>query len=93
MSEVWLDEPPPENRSGRRGKYDWDAIVAALQERPGQWRLVVEGANRGLYSAIKARRMVALQDPDWEFEVRSRNTDRENNTADIWMSATPREEN
>lgn len=95
MDEVWLDEPPEAVRPGRRGKYDWDGIVTALKERPGEWRLIDDAAARGLSSAITKRKMTALQDPAWRFLVTTRNNNIEKGTAEVWMSAEPveREEN
>lgn len=88
MSE-WSKDLPPPGRTGAPGKYDWETIVAELQSRPGEWRLVIEGANRGLPSAIKRKKMLALRDPGWDFQVATRNNNYEEGTADIWMSAVP----
>jgi hypothetical protein len=90
MTEVWRQDPPEADPPGRRGKYDWVSITAELKERPGEWRLVDDNANRGLATAIKRRKMTALQDPNWTFDVMTRKNDREAGTAEVWMSAVPR---
>jgi hypothetical protein len=87
MAEVWQSEPPPPTRPGRQGRYDWDVIVEELKARPGEWRLIDDTAGRGLPSAVKRRKMTALQDPAWRFHVRTRNNNREVRTAEVWMSA------
>jgi hypothetical protein len=96
MAEVWSKDPPPVLATGGRpGKYDWPAIVEALQAHPGEWLLIDDEAARGLPSAINRRKMTALQDPAWNFKVTTRNNNRETGTAEVWMSAEPvaREEN
>lgn len=90
MAEVWSTEPPPvEHRGGRQGKYDWTGIVEQLKARPGEWLLIDDVATRGLPSAITRRKMTALQDPEWEFFVTTRNNNRQTETAEVWMSAQP----
>jgi hypothetical protein len=96
MAEVWSKDPPPvAPRVGRPGKYDWTGIVEELKARPGEWLLIDDEAARGLPSAILRRKMTALQDPEWNFMVTTRNNNRETGTAEVWMSAEPavREEN
>lgn len=95
MAEVWQSDPPAPRRRGRQGKYDWDEIVSDLQSRPGEWLMVDDEAARGLPSAIKRKKMTALQDPEWTFHVTTRKNDREARTAEVWMMAEPaqREEN
>lgn len=96
MAEVWSPIPPPvQQRIGRPGKYDWHGIVEELKARPGDWLLIDDSAARGLPSAITRRKMTALQDPDWDFQVTTRNNNRETGTAEVWMSANPveREDN
>lgn len=96
MAEVWSSDPPPiRPRAGRPGKYDWTGIVEELKARPGEWLLIDDTAARGLPSAIMRRKMTALQDPEWNFYVTTRNNNREAGTAEVWMSAEPveREEN
>lgn len=90
MAEVWSKDPPPVAvRAGRPGKYDWASIVEELKAREGEWMLIDDEAARGLPSAILRRKMTALQDPDWNFRVTTRNNNRETNTAEVWMSAVP----
>jgi hypothetical protein len=81
----WEDELPP-----RRGKYNWTAIASRLRERPGTWLLIEEQGSRSIYSAVKRGRLTALRDPEWVYEIKTRNTN--GNKADIWMSARPRTE-
>lgn len=93
MTSVWSSEPPPvQTRAGRPGKYDWAAIVAELKARPGEWLLIDDAAARGLPSAIMRRKMTALQDDGWDWLVTTRNNNAETRTAEVWMSAVPREE-
>lgn len=93
MGEVWsTDAPPVQWAATGRGKYDWPAIVKELKTRPGEWMLVDPKARLGIQSAIKRQKMSALRDPRWDFEVTTRNNDREAGTCEIWMSATEREE-
>lgn len=88
MAEVWSPEPPPiQPRVGRPGKYDWPRIVEELKARPGEWLLIDDEAARGLPSAITRRKMTALQDDEWDFQVTTRNNNRETGTAEVWMSA------
>lgn len=82
-------EPPPPGRPGAVGQYDWHAIVKELTAKPGEWMLVAEKANRGLPSAIARKKMLALRKPGWTFLVTTRNNNKADNTADIWMSAEP----
>lgn len=90
MTEVWSKDPPPvQTRVGRAGKYDWTGIVEQLKAKPGEWLLIDDAAARGLPSAITRRKMTALQDPEWEFHVTTRNNNRETKTAEVWMSAEP----
>lgn len=90
MAKVWSADPPPvQVRTGRPGKYDWAAIVEELKARPGEWLLIDDTAARGLPSAITRRKMTALQDPEWEFSVTTRNNNRETGLAEVWMSANP----
>lgn len=93
MAMVRQAEPPPRNPGGSKtGRYDWWAIVEELTASPGEWFLIDDNAARGLPSAITRRKMTALQDPAWEFKVTTRNNNRETRTAEVWMSAVPREE-
>lgn len=93
MAMVRQAEPPPAKKGGGRpGQYDWWAIVEELKGSPGEWFLIDDTAARGLPSAITRRKMTALQDPEWDFKVTTRNNDREKGTAEVWMSAVPREE-
>ena len=89
MTDQWSSVPPAA-KGGPRGKYDWPEIVRKLKSRPGEWLLIDDEASRSLSSAIKARKMTALQDPDWTFDVQTRNNDREKNTAEVYMSARKR---
>lgn len=83
----WRTAPPPPASPGRAGKYDWPRIVRDLQDRPGEWMLIDKEARRGLDTAIRNRKMTALQVPGWTFKVRVRNSNRETGTASVWMSA------
>ena len=81
----WAEAPPATRR-----QYDWKAIAAELRKRPDEWKLVAVQANRSIRSAIKRQRINALKDPEWIFDVQTRNT--HGQLADIWMSARPRTE-
>jgi hypothetical protein len=87
MDEVWMAEPPRSVRPGRQGRYDWDTIVEQLMERPGEWLLVDEKASRGLASAIVKKKMRALRVEGWNFLVTTRNNNRKERTAEVWMTA------
>lgn len=89
MAEV-TNRPPHVARG--TGKYDWPAIVEQLKASPGQWQVIDEGATLSLQSAIRKRKMVALRDPDWDFKVSVRDTNREKNTCTVWMCAVKRED-
>jgi hypothetical protein len=84
---TWQSTPPAPARSGRRGKYDWERITRDLKDRPGEWLLIDEEASRSLATAIRNRKMTALQDPDWVFKVRTTNNSIQTGTAQVWMSA------
>jgi hypothetical protein len=87
----WRESPPPPARPGRPGKYDWPQIVRDLKEKEGQWMLIDDEARIGLDTAIRNRKMTALQDPGWHFAVRVRNTNTETGTTSVWMSASREE--
>lgn len=90
MTGVWAERPPARSRG--TGKYDWVQIVESLKQRPGEWLQVDDEATLSLQSAIRKRRMVALRDPDWDFKVSVRNTNKEAGTCEVWMCAIEREE-
>lgn len=92
MSHVRQTEPPAPSRTGRAGKYDWDSIVEELKAEPGTWLCIDDEATRGLASAIRRKKMAALQDPNWVFSVTTRKNDKEAGTAEVWMSALPADE-
>lgn len=55
MSGLKWETPEPATRGGRVPN-NYDAIVAGLRERPGQWALVAENASRqNFVSALKRR--------------------------------------
>lgn len=85
MAETWRADPPPTPH-----RFDWKAIRERLQKRPGEWTLVAKGGSRSIAGAIRAGRIAALRDNDWEYGVRVRQT--KGNNGDIWMSAFKREE-
>lgn len=87
MPETWAKAPPPPGKRGQQGKYEWERIVARLKERPGEWLMIDDEARKGTVTAIRRRRMTALQDKDWTFEAVERNTDRATGTCQIWMRA------
>lgn len=86
----WVDSPPPRGLTGRRGKYDWDHIVKQLKSRPGEWLLIDEAAAISLPTAIRNRKMRALKDPGWDFEVRTAHNDRAARTCAVFMTAAER---
>jgi hypothetical protein len=92
MTEVWAATPPPVENAAPRGKYDWADIVAKLTARPGEWLLIDEDASIGLQTAIRQRKMTALQDYEWDFKVSTRNNNRETGRCQVWMSAEKAEE-
>lgn len=92
MADRWAQAPPPPARPGRAGKYDWDDIVERLQQRPDEWLLVDANAKRGIESAIRRRKMTALQDPGWTYKTSLRNINRDEGTAELWLSAVKRED-
>lgn len=71
----FVDAVPPALPSGTRGRYDWDAIVTAIKDRPGEWLLIDSDGNRSLATAIRNRKMRALKDPGWEFTPQVRKND------------------
>lgn len=81
--EKWRDSPP--GPSPRR--YDWGRIIADLQRKPGKWMLIGEQVPRSITGPIRTRKIKALQDPEWSFNVKTSNTN--NLLADVWMSAEP----
>lgn len=89
-------ELPPDGRtiSAPRGggKYDWPAIVEEMKAHEGEWVLVDPAASRGITSAVRNRRMVALRETGWVFEHSTRDNDVENKTCALWMRATKGEE-
>jgi hypothetical protein len=74
--------PPPTPR-----RYDWPGITARLKAKPGEWMCVLTGEPKTVYGAIKRKRMRALQEPGWDFEVTTRNNNEEAKTCDYWMVA------
>ena len=46
MTEIKWQEPP-EPKTGRAAKHQWDEIAATLKKNPGRWALVQEGARNG----------------------------------------------
>lgn len=83
------ETPPPPGRTGTRGRYDWDEIVKELKAASPQWLLIDDTATRGLATAIRRKSMAALKDPDWVFDVTTRNNNKEAQTAEVWMCAVP----
>lgn len=67
-SPVTFEDPPPQ----RERPYDWDAIAAALREKPRQWAKVFDEDRASLATAIRIHGIKAL-DPDKGFEVRTAN--------------------
>lgn len=79
----WRDDPPgPTTR-----RYNWQAIVAELESKPGKWLLIGKQVPRSIAGPIRRRKIKALQNPEWIYNVKSSNTN--NLLADIWMSAEP----
>lgn len=78
--QTWVAQPPQPRASGTPGKYDWDEIVKAIKDRPGEWLLIEKAGNRGLATAIRNRKMRALKDPAWEFRAQVR----KNEGAQTW---------
>ena len=52
MTGMKWQEPPA--TKGGRGSNRWREILAKLQERPGQWALVLEGGSSANVSHIKS---------------------------------------
>lgn len=75
-----------------RGRYDWSGVTKSLKSSPGEWALVLKRQPRSLYRAIKSEHMTALQDPEWRFEVCTRENNTRENVCDYWMRAVPRQE-
>lgn len=89
MVELWSADTPPIVHGARSGKYDWWDIVEKLKARPGEWLLIDEDASIGLQTAIRKEKMTALQDPEWDFKVATRDNNRETGRCKIWMRAVP----
>lgn len=68
MSQVTWQEPPP-----RPVRYDWTAIAALLQRKPGQWALIYERDRVSVANAVRQGDVAAVH-PDLGFEVRTANT-------------------
>lgn len=84
---------PQTTRQGKppiKGRYDWPTIIRRLRRNPEEWNEIATQVPRTLYGAIKRRRITALRDPEWVYEVCTRNTN--GSLADIWMMARPRTE-
>lgn len=81
--------PPPPSRS--TGRYDWWDITRRLKAKPGEWMLVLEAQPRTVADAIRRKRMSALDDPEWEFELTTRNNNEQDKTCDYWMAAHRKE--
>jgi hypothetical protein len=88
--QVWASGPPAVSVA-RRGRFDWVKITQDLQKRPGEWLLVSDTAGLGVYSAIKRDKMADLRSTEWEYDVATRNNDRDTGTCELWMSARKRE--
>jgi len=71
-AEVTWEAPPP-TRRGKR--YDWNAIAAQLEQRPGEWAKVFDEDRTSLATAIRINGISALR-PDKGFEVRTTNNKR-----------------
>jgi hypothetical protein len=85
VDRTWRDEPPP-----RRGRYNWEEITADLKRKPGKWALVNPDANPSTAGAIRLRKMTALQDDKWDFQVRVAKVKDEDTDIvrhELWMSA------
>ena len=85
----WSDEPPAPRR--RRGQYDWFAITADLKKHPGQWTCIDKEARPWVADAVRLRKMTALQDPEWEWDVMTTKNDTKAKTCELHMSAVKRE--
>lgn len=85
MADTWRADPPSTPH-----RFDWNAIKARLIRRPDEWLLIEKGGSRSIAGAVRTGRIAALRDPAWDFKVRVRET--KGNKGDLWMSATPREE-
>lgn len=91
MAEKWAPHPPP---SPRRSRYDWVEITRELRARADTdepWLLVDKKANISTPSAVAGKRMLALRDPEWDYKVRQRKTDRARRTCEMWMRAVRKE--
>lgn len=83
----WQNAPPP-----RRGGYDWDDISKRLRARPGRWMRVAQSKPRSVQEAVNRGRIRLLRDDKWTYRCEVRNTSRDNNLADIWMTAERKED-
>lgn len=81
--------PPKTNR----GRYDWQTIVKTLKSQPGEWVCVLQREPRTVYRAITHKTITVLRDdPEFEFEVTTRNNSHTENRCDYWMRAVEKKE-
>lgn len=79
----WEDPPPV------RRKYDWDAIAAQLESRPGKWAKVFERGPTSTVNAIRQDSVRALTSFRG-FEIKTSNNVREpDRTCTLYLRYNP----
>jgi hypothetical protein len=87
MARTYLHFAPlPSRRHGKR-RYDWDQIVMALREHPGEWALVLLSVPTSTAHTIRARRIKALQLDDGVIAATIRES--RNSIGNVWARFVP----
>jgi hypothetical protein len=86
MTLVFKDPPT----QGKRVRYDWDAIYAALRDNPGEWALLKEGGTISTYNAVTQNRIKNFN-PTMGVEMRTANNNFKvkPRTCDIYVRFNP----
>lgn len=81
-------DPPTKYR--REKTYDWDAILAALKDNPGQWALLAEQGKMSTYNAITQNKISNFR-PGLGVEARLANSDWKSKPrrADVFVRYSP----
>lgn len=80
---VWEEPPPKRTRAGKSAQSRWVKRLEPFKDRPGQWARIGAPAKYTTLSSrqrtLKMGQAEGVNPEDWEFEIRSPETDGETN--------------